>query len=156
NQADAATRKWLTTIANLSTVSGVDAMRLGSHVALCKEQLWQADAAQRRRLSAELNGIAAALDQWKPRHVQHLLIHTDTATGQAAAKLVRGVLQKEGQQAHVLTAGGLRTDSSFREALADLTKQLEEWISGYREKSWVRIFNLTGGFKSVKAYLQAL
>jgi hypothetical protein len=58
----------------------------------------------------------------------------------------------------LLTAGGLRTDDfpSFREALAELTKQIEEWVPGRREQGWTTLFNLTGGFKSVNAYIQAL
>jgi len=158
NPADSKTRQWLTEIANVATLSGADDKRLKDHVAKCKDHLWKADAAQRRKLSAELNGIAAVLDQWKPRRIQHLLIHTDTVTGRAAADLVAAILEKDGQQVQLLTAGGLRTDDfpSFREALAELTKLFEESIPNYREKDWTTLFNLTGGFKSVNAYIQAL
>jgi hypothetical protein len=56
-----------------------------------------------------------------------------------------------------LTAGGLRTDDfpAFREALSELTVKIEEWTR-IRSQGGTILFNLTGGFKSVNAYLQAL
>jgi hypothetical protein len=57
----------------------------------------------------------------------------------------------------LLTAAGLRTDHfpAFREALAELTVEIEKWIPAPKP-GWTTLFNLTGGFKSVNAYLQAL
>ncbi|MGH8012909.1 MAG: putative CRISPR-associated protein [Candidatus Binataceae bacterium] len=158
NETAPETRRWLTEIANQGKLSGADAKRLEDHVAERKGRLWKGDVAERRKLSAELSGIGAVLDRWKPQRVQHLLVHTDTATGRAAAALVAFVLEDDQQNVQLLTAGGLRTDDfpSFREALAELTTRIEEWIPKYRAKNSVTLFNLTGGFKSVSAYLQAL
>lgn len=158
NAAASETQRWLTEIANKPMLDGADAKRLQDRIAECADRLWKGDVAERRKLSAELNGIGAVLDRWTPRRIQHLLIHTDTVTGRAAADLVAAVLEKDGQRVERLTAGGLRTDDfpSFREALAELTASVEEWIPKYREKGWTTFFNLTGGFKSVNAYLQAL
>src|SRR5579885_2037920 len=157
NRAEDEMRKWLNKITNLPTLSGAEDDRFKEHVARCRERLRTADEAGRRRLSAELNGIGAVLDRWKPQRVQHLLIHSDTASGRASAELVKAVLDKSGQQVQLLTAGGLRTDDfpSFREALAEVTARIEEWTR-YRDQGWTTIFNLTGGFKSVNAYIQAL
>ena len=157
NEADPEERKWLTGIANEATLSQLDEERLALLVAKRKDRLLTGDP-RSRRLSAELSSIDAILDKWHTHRVQHLLLHTDTAAGQAAAHIVEAVLQKDGSMVELLTAPGLRTNDfpSFREALADVTKQLEERVPGYRQKGWTTLFNLTGGFKSVNAYLQAL
>ena len=157
NQADPKDRDWLTKIANQAKLSETDKRRLDTHLDKSKRRLLSVDAREGRKLSAELNGIAAVLERWGPDRVQHLLIHTDTAVGRAAASLIEGVLKDRDQPVQLLTAAGLQADHfpSFREALADLTKQLEEWIPEHRQKGWTTIFNLTGGFKSVNAYLQA-
>lgn len=157
NGADPDTLNWLKDIANKKQLSDADTKRLHEHVAERKERLLQANPAERRRLSAELNGVAAVLDRWKPRRIQHLSVHTDTASGRAAADIVATVLEKEGGQVQPLTAGGLQTDDfpSFREALAELTVEIEKWIPASKQGS-TTLFNLTGGFKSANAYLQAL
>jgi putative CRISPR-associated protein (TIGR02619 family) len=154
NDAGPESERWLKQIANKLTLDREDGERLSQYVAQRRDRILSADSARRRALSAELNGIGAVLDRWKPRRVQHLLIHTDTAAGRASANIVAAVLKNEQQQVQPLTAGGLRTDDfpSFREALAELTVEIEKWIGSGRQ-GWTRIFNLTGGFKSVNAYL---
>lgn len=159
NQADEGTRNWLVKIANKQQLdSGDEEGKLKKHAADRKVRLMQADKSESRRLSAELNGIAAVIERWQPARIQHLLIHTDTALGREAATLMKDVIEKDRQPVEVLTSGGLRTDNfpSFREALADLTRRIEELVPGYRKQGWLTIFNLTGGFKSVSAYIQAL
>ncbi|MBX5452952.1 MAG: putative CRISPR-associated protein [Acidobacteriia bacterium] len=158
NNADENTRSWLNKIANKKDLPKTESERLQKHAAHRKQQLLDAKITERRRLSAELNGIAAVLERWAPSRIQHFLIQTDTAAGKACAKIVQAVLEKDGQPVQIIEAPGLRTDDfpSFREALADVTKQLEELLPGHREQGWTVLFNLTGGFKSVNAYLQAL
>jgi putative CRISPR-associated protein (TIGR02619 family) len=109
-------------------------------------------------MSAEYNGIRATLAQWHPDRVEHMLVHTDTVIGGKAVQIVKDLLVSQGNTVHLLSAGGLRTDdlAGFREALADLTRKFEEWIPDYRRQKYKVIFNLTGGFKSLNAYLQAL
>ncbi|HZR74777.1 hypothetical protein, partial [Bradyrhizobium sp.] len=104
NGADPDTLNWLKDIANKNQLSDADAKRLNKHVAERRERLLQANPAERRRLSAELNGVAAVLDRWKPRRIQHLLVHTDTASGKAAADIVAAILEKDGGQVQPLTA----------------------------------------------------
>lgn len=158
NFADQNTRDWLQSVTNNVALGDADAMRLEAHAAERGKGLETADASKRRRLSAEINGISAVLDRWKPSRVQHLLVHSDTAVGKAAVDIVKAVLEKDGQQVQLLTASGLRTDNllSFRAAVADLTVLIEEWIPGHRQRGWRALFNLTGGFKPLIAYLQAL
>jgi len=158
NKADEETRSWLTKIANKKDLPKTESERLQKYAEHRKQQLLAAKITDRRQLSAELNGIAAVLERWAPSRILHFLIQTDTAAGAACAKIVQAVLGKDGQPVQIIEAPGLRTDDflSFREALAEVTKQLEEFLPSYREQGWKILFNLTGGFKSVNAYLQAL
>jgi putative CRISPR-associated protein (TIGR02619 family) len=157
NDADDETRHWLNTITNQVKLNDLDDRRLTAHVADRRERLQNADAVLRAKLSAELNGIGAVFKRWPSNRVQHLLVHTDTAVGRAAAELVKGILERDSEHVQFLSAAGLRTDDlpSFREALSDLTSQIEQWIPA-QNKEQATIFNLTGGFKSLNGYLQAL
>lgn len=152
NGASEDDRKWLGGNANKIVV---DPNRLESIVAPRRAELKTADLPKQRRMSAEINGVSAVLDRYMPKQVFHLVVHTDTALGTATAELVQAAL---GDQVALLSASGLRTDhlGSFRAALADLTKDLDENIRTYREKDWSVVFNLTGGFKSLNGYLQTL
>lgn len=152
NGANDADRRWLMQIAN---DVDVDSVRLASIVDDCRDRLTTADESTRRKMSAELNGIGAVLERYKPKQLVHLLVHTDTAPGKATAELVQAAL---GNQTLLVSAGGLRTNdrASFRAALADLTKQIDALVQSYRAQGWFVLFNLTGGFKSLNGYLQTL
>lgn len=152
NGASADDRDWLTKVANDVEV---DAARLTRIVEARRERLKAADAPTQRKMSAELNGVAAVLERYAPKQIFHLLVHTDTAPGKATADLVEEAL---GKQTSLVSASGLRTNdlASFRAALADLTRQLDEIVQSYRAQGWFVVFNLTGGFKSLNGYLQTL
>lgn len=152
NGASTEDRVWLTTIANDVEV---DAARLTPIVNARREGLKASDEPTQRKMSAELNGVGAVIDRYQPKQVFHLLVHTDTALGKATTDLVQEAL---GNQTLLVSAGGLRTNNlaSFREALADLTKQLDALVQSYRAQGWFVVFNLTGGFKSLNGYLQTL
>lgn len=152
NGASTDDRVWLTKIANDVEV---DAARLMPIVSARREGLKAADEPTRRRMSAELNGIGAVLDRYKPKQLFHVLIHTDTALGKVTADVVQEAL---GNQTCLVSAGGLRTNSLalFRAALAELTRDLDELVRSYRDQGWFVVFNLTGGFKSLNGYLQTL
>ncbi len=152
NGANEDDRAWLTMIANDTEVA---AARLTPIVEKRRQSLKAADIPTQRKMSAELNGIGAVRDRYKPRQLFHLLVHTDTALGKASANLVQEAL---GNNTSLESAGGLRTNdfASFRAALADLTKQLDDLVRSYREQGWFVVFNLTGGFKSLNGYLQTL
>ncbi len=156
NKADAEQRKWLNENSNRPVLAGTDGLRLESCVSECQNRLGNAGRDESRLLSAELNGVHGVLDKWPCGRVQHLLVHSDTAVGRAAAEIVKLGLEKEHPGVQLLSANGLRTDDlgSFRAALSDLTQQIETWTRGTGTYDQI-IFNLTGGFKSVNAYLQA-
>lgn len=152
NGASAEERTWVTDVANDVDVDSTRLMRI---VQARREALRVADEPTRREMSAELNGMGAVLDRYKPNQLFHLLVHTHTAVGKATADLVHEVI---GSQSSLVSASGLRTNelASFRAALADLTRQLESLVQSYREQGWFIVFNLTGGFKSLNGYLQTL
>jgi putative CRISPR-associated protein (TIGR02619 family) len=152
NDASEDDRRWLTEVANDVQV---DSDPLEAIVAERRVRLNAADEGTRRTMSAELNGIAAVLERYKLQRVFHLLVHTDTALGRKTAELIQGVL---GAETALVSAPGLRTNelASFRAALPDLTKQLDDYVRSYRDQSWFVVFNLTGGFKALNAYLQTL
>ena len=146
-------RAWLTSLANAPSL---DETRFEQIVAARRARFLAADDVLRRRMSAEMNGIAAVLERYRPKsQVHHVLIHSDTAQGRATAEMIGAVL---GASMELLTASGLRTDSaaSFRAALSDLTGDLSRRIEDYRAQGWFVVFNLTGGFKGMNAYLQTL
>lgn len=152
NGASTEDRAWITKVANDIEV---DVARLTSIVDARRKDLKAADEPTRRKMSAELNGIGAVLERYKPSQLLHVLVHTDTALGKATAALVQAVL---GDRTSLVSAGGLRTNdlASFRAALADLTKDLDEIVQDSRARGWVVVFNLTGGFKSLNGYLQTV
>lgn len=152
NGADSGERTWLTEFANEVEV---DKTLLDKIITERRKALNEAEVSVRKRMSAELGAIDAVIDLYKPKQLHHLLVHSDTALGKAAAGLLQA--QMRGQSSLVSTPG-LRTKhlASFRDALAELTKALDETVSGYRAKGWVVVFNLTGGYKALNSYLQAL
>jgi len=110
-----------------------------------------------RKASAELNGAVLAMRRSVPR-IAHLLVHSDTALGRGCAELVKSAIPGLNESMVLLTAGGLRTDdvANFRSALDDLTKKLVESVETYQENGYAVCFNLSGGWKSVNAYLQGV
>lgn len=130
---------------------------LQSVVAARRERLRQADLVQVRRLSAELNGLLALPDVLDrdafSSEFHHLLVTSDTAQGHATGELIRDWIRARDGEVEIASVPDLRTDSlaSFRVALSDLAARLIERLQGQRV-----ILNLTGGFKSVNAYLQTL
>lgn len=110
-------------------------------------------------LSAELNGVirfyggnpAVARDY-------HVLLATDTWLGESTARIVATALERYGHQVEVRRVMDLRTDDpeSFRWAMSDLVGWCTETVKGYRAAGHRVVFNLTGGFKSVQGFMQAL
>lgn len=134
-----------------------DKEQLERLIAACRERLGRAGIPEAKRLSAELNGLLAIPDVLEREAFaaddQHLLIATDTAQGAATAEMVREWIEARDGNAAIASVPDLRTDrlATFRIALSDLTLQLLDWTQGKRV-----LLNLTGGFKSVNAFLQSL
>ena len=146
-------RKWLTSIAN--EIDGDD--RVYGFIARIEHELALQPREAYRRLSAEFNGIEATRTHL-PGQRQHLLVHTDTFVGREAARLVSGMIAASSEGVQLLTVPDLRTNNltSFRLALPQLSRELDaSYITPFKQARIPVAFNLTGGFKSLLAYLQA-
>ena len=135
------------------------AHRIKQHAKTKEAELLGADETTVRRLSAELNGLLS----WQAGHTPnaqdtYLLLATDTALGQKTAYSIKTWLESKGHTAQIISADGLRTSSlnGFREALSGLVKELVETFEGYQASGVNIYFNLTGGFKGLNGFLQAL
>lgn len=123
------------------------------------QKLAAADNAAHERLSAELNGVlryyGGKLDG---RRDTHWLIATDTWLGNATAEAIGQVLAMAGHTVEVKRIPDLRTNSltEFRSAMAELARLCAQEVRAMREGGWRVVFNLTGGFKSVQGFMQAL
>ena len=130
--------------------------------ALIGEMLRKLNEATRERqaeLSAELNGLLRYYEG-RPDSSRdtHWLIATDTWLGGATADAIAQELKKIGHQVQVRSIQDLRTNSldEFRSAMTELARICTQEVQGYRAKGWKVVFNLTGGFKSVQGFMQAL
>lgn len=135
-------------------------VQLQQHIATRKSELLaMSDLSQIRRMSAELNGLLAWQNQCTTS-IQDIyyLLATDTLMGQATAEIISQWLENQGYQCQIISSLGLRTSqmASFREALTGLAKKLIEMIDGYKTSGYQIYFNLTGGFKSLNGFLQAI
>lgn len=117
------------------------------------------DSAAAARGSAELNGLLRLLGPrgFNERDV-HYVLATDTWLGTQTAQMAAGWIAGQGGNVHVQRIPGLQTAelTDFEDALAALTRWAFETLGGYRAAGYEVIFNLTGGFKSIQGFLQAL
>lgn len=154
-------RRLLTKYANAASINETDnrdGAEISKVIARARQSLLSGDIQQARRISAEINSLAAFYDDrlQSGKSDQHILLHTDTWLGKEAAEIVREFLGQQGfQNVSLQTFGGLRTDSltNFRAALGEMVKWIHESFSGMDDKL---VFNLTGGFKSVQGFLQTV
>ncbi len=123
------------------------------------EQLLQADTEKSKKLSAELSGLFI-LDQGKldNQNSLHWLIASDTWLGKKTAELIQSKIEEQGAQAEVKVIPQLRTNSidDFNQGASELARLCHEEVKGMRDGGYRVIFNLTGGFKGVQGYMQAL
>ncbi len=163
NNVDSELRNLLTNCANQSRAEDVPTEQrqcIQQHLDTRRGGLVQeADLKHIMDLSAELNGVirfyngnpGATCDQ-------HVLLATDTWLGEATAGIVANVLERYGHWVEVKRVKDLRTDDpdNFRWAMSDLVAWCVETVGGYRNAGHRVVFNLTGGFKSVQGFMQAL
>lgn len=115
-----------------------------------------------KKMSAELNGLLT----WQNNNPKldnipdiHILLATDTFLGNATAKIIKAFLENQKETVILLDDNkDLKTSSllEFRTALSELSKKLIEIITNYKTEGYKIYFNLTGGFKSLNGFLQAV
>lgn len=163
NKVSGDLRNMLTNYANQSDAEDVPAeprLHIQQHLDARRSELArETDINRLMDLSAELNGLirlyggnpGAARDQ-------HVLLATDTWLGESTARMVADVLDRYGHPVEIRRVRDLRTDDpdSFRWAMSDLVAWCAETLKGYRDAGYRVVFNLTGGFKSVQGFMQAL
>lgn len=162
NNLDNDFRKIITQYTNYSDWNDIplsDKQAIQTHINQRAETLLNADEQTACKMSAELNGLLT----WQKTHQHHpqdiyTLLATDTIFGQETAKIIQTWLQNKGYQAQIISSAGLKTSNlvDFREALSGLVKTLIETLSGYKDSGYDICFNLTGGFKSLNGFLQAV
>lgn len=134
-------------------------LQLQQHAEERRQLLLQADELTARKNSAELNGLLSWQAQHKPNSQDiYYLLATDTYLGQYTAESIALWLQKKDYQTQIISSDGLNTASlhGFRQSLSSLVKQLIELFKGYKLTGFEIYFNLTGGFKGLNGFLQAL
>ena len=151
-------RSFLNKYANslLEDIPKSDLSTLNDLIRNAKNKLNNKDLTEIQKLSAELNGILSYYDNNlnNRNNDYHLLIATDTFEGNETAILVKEFLDEYHIPAEIKIIKGLKTDNSqsFTDGVKKLITYLFGRISGYEEV----IFNLTGGFKAIQAYLNTV
>lgn len=138
-----------------------DREKLEALIRKVSEKIASANHQEAAKISAELNGIISIYEGSLPqKEDKQVLLSTDTWLGETTANLVKQWLNANaaGMQVEVRRLDDLRmTDlEEFRSALSRLVKMLYEELPGYSTAGYKVIFNLTGGFKSVQGFLQAI
>ncbi len=133
--------------------------RLDALLTKAGDVLVNADREEQQRLSAEMNGLFLLEQEGSFRDpCLHWLVASDTWLGKGTAVCVQRALEKRGADVDVKTIQGLRTDSpdDFRNAVSLLARFCAREVKAFRDAKRKVIFNLTGGFKAVQGFMQAL
>lgn len=146
-------------LANERELSAEDRRWLDRLAAETSRRLETGGLEEARRRSAEVNSLAeyfGGLPRPGGQTDTLVLLHTDSALGRAAAELLHGWLEAQGCQVRMQTEPGLSTRSleEFQLSLSGLVRWAWDELPGYRQAGYRIVFNLTGGFKGVLAFLQ--
>lgn len=164
NGAGETMRRLLSGLANRRT-SGLSAEERGivdDLIEARRQRLLAAGPEEAKRLSAELNGLLTFYEARAGSMMSgsqgdmHYLLHTDTHQGRVTAEVLLEWLEQHGFHGQLLSFPGLDTASldSFREAMSEVIHWCAQVVGEYR--GWPVVFNLTGGFKALNSFLQAV
>jgi len=111
-----------------------------------------------KKLSAELNSLVTFYNGNFKKNDFHMLLHTDTYLGKLSAEVLEIFLKNKGLQVNKFLAKDLKTSSleEFQIALSEVVRELSDILEGYKSSGYEIVFNLTGGFKGVNAFLQTM
>jgi putative CRISPR-associated protein (TIGR02619 family) len=135
-----------------------DRQSLQTLVEIAQEKLLRSTAGEQAKLSAELNGLLCYYEgRFDPGQDIHWLIVTDTWLGEANGQAVKKVLEAH-YSVEIKRITDLRTDNleEFRVGMSELIRLCAQEIKGMQESKYRIVFNLTGGFKGVNGFMQAL
>jgi len=162
NQADGDIRTLLNETADSreQDLTSEQKLILEQYIEQRRSEILQADIAKVRKSSAELNGILSYYqNQIPPKQDIHFLLATATYQGQKTAGIIQSWLEQHGccvQIASISKYLNVNNTENFRIAMSELVEWAEDTLPGYRKSHYKIVFNLTGGFKSVNGFLQAM
>ncbi len=158
--AESAWRQQLNQAANAQQLSSYLEAFADELMLRAADRLQQGDVAERRRLSAELNGIYGIYNGnlAAGKADMHYLIATDTALGHKAAEVIADFLRECGLSVvvHVPKELSTATPAAFSNGMKALICWCEKNLPGRREDGYRVIFNLTAAFKSLQGYLNIM
>lgn len=135
---------------------------IDDHIHQRRQLLQTAELTTVKRLSAELNGILTDYGDDISHSASadfHYLLCTDTYQGSRVAQLIGEWLAHRGLTLEVRLFRDLSTRelSTFRLAMSDIVQWCDRVLKPWSQNPAYRVtFNLTGGFKSVNGFLQAV
>lgn len=165
NGADDATRKVAGRCANLgdADISSEDRDHLTGVAAERRGRLRAGGLANAAKMSAEIHGLVSYYGGQFPlearRRDVHVFLASDTYVGRLTRDLAMEWLGEQGfEQVMPLDVSGIRTSSlaDFRLGTSELLERVDALVRSQREARHACRFNLSGGFKSVNAFLQLL
>ncbi|TXH72150.1 MAG: putative CRISPR-associated protein [Thiothrix sp.] len=161
NNIDNDLRSLLNRYTNLQDFSGcpeIDRRQIEQHIVQRQQLVSNCSDSELAKLSAEMNALLKFYNGQSSSQDMHILLHTDTWLGRKTGETLRSILENRGFAVDTPIVPDLRTDnvSGFQLALSDLVRWASETIPGYTQQKYRVIFNLTGGFKSIQGFMQAL
>ncbi|MFN6540310.1 MAG: putative CRISPR-associated protein [Nostoc sp. EkiNYC01] len=121
----------------------------------------ETDITEIRNISAELNGIYGLYDENLKLGISdtHILIATDTAQAEIAAKVIESFLKGQGINNTIPLIQpelSLASTTVFTESMAKLIPVMQETIQKYKDEQHQICFNLVGGFKALQGYFNTI
>jgi len=162
NGATQEERNFLNNLSNLkeSEISKEDKEKLRVLINRAQEKLKATDLSVIQKISAELNGIISYYksDLNNLSSECHYLITTDTYEAQQTAELIKNFLARYHINTIVTSIKNMNTKNSktFEDGIKVLINSMYETLPKYSKKGYKIIFNLTGGFKAIQAYMNTL
>jgi CRISPR/Cas system-associated protein Csm6 len=132
---------------------------IDGRIATVRDLLSAADLVQRRRCSAELNGLHGLCGERLVPDDLHFLLATDTYQGRATADLLCDDLKAHGAssvQVVVPKCLSTRSQADFTSGIREVIRFCEETFGPCHKARVPVLFNLVGSFKSLQGYLNTI
>lgn len=162
DQAEAALVRSISSYSNVTKASAivdhVSRDKIQAHPSQRQQQLATASTEQAAWLSAEINGIRYLYPQGLHPNDNHFPISSGSWLGSESAKISANWLKRSGSHSQIIVIPDLRADDieAFQVRLSELVRWCGQTLPGYRAQGWQVIFNLTGGLKSLRGFMQTL